>query len=147
MIEPGRVESAQETVTEDLTAEAIGSGDVPVLGTPAIVAGVERLAVASLADALPPGTTTVGARVEVDHLAPTPIGALLSITVRLVATEGRRLTFEFEASDPNGVVARGTHLRVAVERDAFLEAARNRAGRPPSRGTRPASSARRPRSR
>jgi fluoroacetyl-CoA thioesterase len=126
MIEPGRVESAQETVTEDVTAEAMGSGDVPVLATPAIVATVERLAVASLADALPPGTTTVGARVELEHLAPTPVGALVSVTVRLVAVDGRRLTFEFEASDPRGVVARGTHLRVAVEREAFLESARAR---------------------
>ena len=75
MIEPGRVESAQETVTQDVTAEAMGSGDVPVLATPAILASVERLAVASLADALQPGTTTVGARVELDHLAPTPVGA------------------------------------------------------------------------
>jgi fluoroacetyl-CoA thioesterase len=127
MIEPGRVESAQETVTQDVTAEAMGSGDVPVLATPAILASVERLAVASLADALPPGTTTVGARVELDHLAPTPVGALLSVTVRLVAVDGRRLTFEFEASDQSGEVARGTHLRVAVEREAFLEAARTRA--------------------
>jgi fluoroacetyl-CoA thioesterase len=127
MIEPGRVESAQETVTQDVTAEAMGSGDVPVLATPAILASVERLAVASLADALPPGTTTVGARVELDHLAPTPVGALLSVAVRLVAVDGRRLTFEFEASDQSGEVARGTHLRVAVEREAFLEAARTRA--------------------
>jgi predicted thioesterase len=126
MIEPGRVESAQETVTQDVTAEAMGSGDVPVLATPAILASVERLAVASLADALQPGTTTVGARVELDHLAPTPVGALLSVTVRLVAVDGRRLTFEFEASDQSGEVARGTHLRVAVEREAFLEAARTR---------------------
>jgi fluoroacetyl-CoA thioesterase len=126
MIEPGRVESAQETVTEEVTAEAMGSGDVPVLGTPAIVATVERLAVASLADALSPGTTTVGARVELDHLAPTPVGALVSVTVRLVAVDGRRLTFEFEATDPSGAVARGTHLRVAVEREAFLESARAR---------------------
>ena len=126
MIEPGRVESAQETVTQDVTAEAMGSGDVPVLATPAILASVERLAVASLADALQPGTTTVGARVELDHLAPTPVGALLSVTVRLVAVDGRRLSFEFEASDQSGEVARGTHLRVAVEREAFLEAARTR---------------------
>jgi fluoroacetyl-CoA thioesterase len=128
MIEPGRVESAQETVTEDVTAEAVGSGDVPVLATPSIVASVERLAVASLADALPPGTTTVGARVELDHLAPTPVGALVSVTVRLEAVEGRRLTFGFEASDPNGIVARGSHIRVAVERGAFLDSARARAG-------------------
>jgi fluoroacetyl-CoA thioesterase len=126
MIEPGRVETAQLTVTNDVTAEAMGSGDVPVLGTPAILAMVERLAVASLADALPPGTTTVGARVELEHLAPTAVGALVSVTVRLVAVDGRRLTFEFEAADPSGDVARGMHLRVAVEREAFMESARAR---------------------
>lgn len=126
MIEPGRVETAQETVTHEVTAEAIGSGDVPVLGTPAILQTVERLAVASLADALPPGTTSVGTRVELDHVAPTPVGALVSVTVRLVAVDGRRLRFEFEATDPSGTVARGTHLRVAVEREAFLESARAR---------------------
>jgi fluoroacetyl-CoA thioesterase len=126
MIEPGRVETAQVTVTDDITAEAMGSGDVPVLATPAILATVERLAVASLADALPPGTTTVGARVELDHLAPTPVGALVSVTVRLVAVDGRRLVFEFEAADPSGAVARGTHLRMAVERGAFMESARAR---------------------
>jgi predicted thioesterase len=128
MIEPGRVESAQETVTEDITAESMGSGDVPVLATPSIVASVERLAVASLAGALSPGTITVGARVELDHIAPTPVGALFSVTVRLEAVEGRRLTFSFEASDPNGTVARGSHTRVAVEREAFLDSARVRAG-------------------
>lgn len=128
MIEPGRVESAQETVTEDMTAEAMGSGDVPVLATPSIVASVERLAVASLAGALPPGTTTVGARVELDHIAPTPVGAMVSVTVRLEAVEGHRLTFEFEASDPGGTVARGSHTRVAVERAAFLDSATARAG-------------------
>jgi fluoroacetyl-CoA thioesterase len=127
MIEPGRVESAQETVTEDITAESMGSGDVPVLATPAIVATVERLAVASLAGALPAGTTTVGARVELDHIAPTPVGAMVSIAVRLEAVDGRRMMFEFEASDPKGAVARGSHTRVAVERAAFLESARARA--------------------
>jgi fluoroacetyl-CoA thioesterase len=128
MIEPGRVESAQETVTEDMTAESMGSGDVPVLATPAIVATVERLAVASLAGALPAGTTTVGARMELDHIAPTPVGVMVSITVRLEAVDGRRMMFEFEASDPNGAVARGSHTRVAVEREAFLESARARTG-------------------
>lgn len=128
MIEPGLEETAQDTVTEDMTAERLGSGDVPVLGTPAVLALVERVAVAAVAGALAPGTTTVGARVELDHLAPTPVGAMVSATARLEEVDERKLTFSFEVTDPAGVVARGRHLRFLVERDGFLSTARGRMG-------------------
>jgi predicted thioesterase len=111
-----------------MTAEEMGSGDVSVLATPAVVALVERVAVAAVAGALEPGSTTVGARIELDHLAPTPVGALVSATVRLESVDGRKLQFGFEVSDPGGVVARGRHLRVLVGREAFLDAARVRGG-------------------
>jgi fluoroacetyl-CoA thioesterase len=130
MIQTGLQETVQETVTPDMTAADMGSGDVPVLATPAVVALVERVAVAAVAGALEPGSTTVGARMEVDHLAPTPVGALVSATARLETVEGRRLRFTFEVADPTGVVARGTHLRVLVNRDAFLDAARSRGDQP-----------------
>jgi fluoroacetyl-CoA thioesterase len=130
MIQTGLEETAQETVTSDMTAGDMGSGDVAVLATPAVVALVERVAVAAVAGALEPGSTTVGAHMEVDHLAPTPVGALVSATARLETVEGRRLRFTFEVSDPAGVVARGTHIRVLVNRDAFLEAARSRGDQP-----------------
>jgi fluoroacetyl-CoA thioesterase len=97
-----------------------------VLATPAVVSLVERVAVAAVTGALEPGSTTVGAHMEVDHLAPTPVGVLISATARLETVEGRRLRFRFEVSDPAGVVARGTHIRVLVNRDAFLEAAAGR---------------------
>jgi predicted thioesterase len=126
MIQPGLEETLQETVTPEMTASELGSGDVSVLGTPAVVALVERVAVAAVAGSLDPGSTTVGARVELDHLAPTPPGAMVSATARLEAVEGRRLTFSFEVSDPGGPVARGTHLRVVVGREAFQESARAR---------------------
>ncbi len=129
MIQPGLEETLQETVTPEMTASELGSGDVSVLGTPAVVALVERVAVAAVAGSLDPGSTTVGARVELDHLAPTPPGAMVSATARLEAVEGRRLTFSFEVSDPGGPVARGTHLRVVVGREAFQESARARGPR------------------
>jgi predicted thioesterase len=129
VIEPGLEETAQETVTPGVTAAATGSGDVEVFGTPAVLALVERVAVAAVAGALEPGSTTVGARVELDHLAPTPVGAMVSATARLERVEGRRLTFAFEVSDPSGVVAKGTHVRVLVAREAFEESARSRAPR------------------
>ena len=128
MIQVGLEETAQETVIPEMTAAEMGSGDVPVLATPALVALVERVAVAAVSGALDPGSTTVGARMELDHLAPTPVGAMVSATARLEAVNGRKLLFTFEVSDPGGIVARGTHLRVLVGREAFLDAARVRGG-------------------
>lgn len=130
MIQTGLEETAQETVTPDMTASTMGSGDVEVLATPAVVALVERVAVAAVTGALEPGSTTVGARMEIDHLAPTSVGAMVSATVRLESVDGRKLTFGFQVTDPAGVVARGSHLRVLVGREGFVEAARARAGQP-----------------
>lgn len=127
MIEPGLEQTSRHTVTEDMTASELGSGEVSLLGTPAVVAIVERSAVAAVGPSLEPETTTVGARVELDHLAPTLVGAKVSVTTRLEAVDGRKLTFSFEVSDSGGVVARGTHLRVVVNRDEFLERAEARA--------------------
>jgi len=126
MLEPGRQATVEETVTEDTTADRLGSGDVPVLGTPAVLALVEAAAVAAVADELEPGTTTVGASVALDHLAPTPVGGTVTATAALAQVEGRRLTFRFEVTDAAGPVARGEHVRVIVERDRFLGSARAR---------------------
>jgi fluoroacetyl-CoA thioesterase len=126
VIQLGLEETAQETVTPETTAASMGSGDVDVLATPAVVALVERVAVSAVAGSLEPGSTTVGARMELDHVAPTPVGAMVTATARLEAVEGRRLTFSFEVADAGGVVARGTHVRVLVSRETFLEAPRAR---------------------
>jgi fluoroacetyl-CoA thioesterase len=119
-LEPGLAATVRQVVSEEDTAEAIGSGDVPVLATPVVLMLVERAAVAAVAPHLEPATTTVGARVGLDHLSPTPVGARVSATARLDTVEGRRLRFSFEVSDARGVVARGIHIRVIVGRDAFL---------------------------
>jgi fluoroacetyl-CoA thioesterase len=126
VIRPGLWATVEETVTEEMTAERLGSGDVPVLGTPAVLALVEGVAVAAVTDALEPGTTTVGARVELDHLAPTPLGLALTATAELVDVDGRKLRFSFEVADSAGPIARGTHERVVVDRDSFLATANER---------------------
>ena len=131
MLEPGLEETVQETITPEMSAASLGSGDVQVLGTPSLLALVERVAVAAVVGSLDPGRTTVGASVELHHLAPTPVGALVTVTVRLEGVEGRKLRFSFEASDPGGIVARGTHLRVVVERDGFIAEAARRSGDQP----------------
>lgn len=107
------------------TARALGSGDVDVLATPRVLALVEAATVAAVAGVLEPGHTTVGSRVELDHLAPTGVGAAVRAEALLVAVAGRRLTFEVTLAEPGGpggaarVVARGTVLRAVVDRARF----------------------------
>jgi fluoroacetyl-CoA thioesterase len=120
---PGCAASIEMTVSTDDTAIALRSGDVPVLATPAIVRLAEEATVAAVADRLAPGTTTVGHRVQLDHLAPTPVGATVRAEALLEAIEGRRLTFRISVSDSNGLVAAGRVTRVVVERERFLEKA------------------------
>lgn len=126
MLEPGRQATVEETVTAEMTAQELGSGDVPVLGTPAVLALVEAAAVAAVADALEPATTSVGTSIELEHLAPTPVGGVVTATAALATVEGRRLEFRFEVTDGAGPVARGTHVRTIVDRERFLGSARAR---------------------
>lgn len=126
MLQPGREATIDDVVTPEMSAERLGSGDVPVLGTPAVLILAERAAIAAVAGELDPGRTTVGARVDLLHLAPTPIGSRVTATARLERVDGPRLSFRFEVSDPSGAIARGTHLRVVVERDGFVAEAQRR---------------------
>ncbi len=107
-------------VTADQTAAALGSGDVPAFGTPALVALVEAAAVNALAGRLPPDETTVGTWLEVTHLAATPVGAEVRAEATLVAVEGRKLTFTVIAYDDRGTIGEGHHERMALSRDRFL---------------------------
>lgn len=129
---PGLSARVELTVTDADTARALGSGDVPVLGTPRVLALVEAATVAATADGMPPGRTTVGLRVELDHLAPTPVGRTVAAHARLATVDGRRLRFEVSVTDGAETVARGLVDRVLVDRQRFVE----RAG-----GTRPGSPA------
>lgn len=102
------------------TALALGSGDVPVFGTPALVALLEQAAVAALAGGLEPGETTVGTWLEVAHLAATPVGMTVRAEAELVAAEGRKLTFAVVAFDDRQKIGEGRHQRMRVVRDRFL---------------------------
>lgn len=102
------------------TALALGSGDVPVFGTPALVALMEQAAVAALAGGVEPGETTVGTWLEVAHLAATPVGAAVRAEAELVAVEGRKLVFALVAYDDRQKIGEGRHQRMRVARDRFL---------------------------
>ena len=111
-------------VTDDDTAIAMRSGSVRVLATPRIIALCEQATCAALEGHLSDGTTTVGMRVQVDHLQPTPVGGTVEAEAVLEKIEGRRLTFMVSASDTKGLVAAGRVTRVLVEVDRFMDKTR-----------------------
>lgn len=119
-VTPGLSARVERTVTDSDTAQAIGSGDVPVLGTPRVLALVEAATVAATANRLPPGTTTVGSRVELDHRAPTPVGRTVVAHARLVEVAGRRLLFEVTVTDGSTTAAEGRVERILVDRQRFV---------------------------
>jgi len=122
-LRPGLSACATMTVTAADTAEALRSGDVRVLGTPRVVALAEEASVLAVADELAEGTTTVGYRVQLDHLAPTPVDGVVRAEAVLETVESRRLTFRVTVSDARGLVAAGRLTRVVVDRARFLEKA------------------------
>jgi fluoroacetyl-CoA thioesterase len=120
-VEPGLTAGVDLTVAESDTAIAHHSGDVPVLATPRLVALCEEAAMAAVADRLKPDETTVGMRVQLDHLAPTAVGVRVRAEATLEKVEGRRLTFTVSASDPRGLVGAGRLTRVIVNTERFVE--------------------------
>ncbi|MFC4144649.1 thioesterase family protein [Micromonospora mangrovi] len=120
---PGLTARVELTVTDADTAQAVGSGDVPVLGTPRVLALAEAATVAATATRMPPGGTTVGLRVELDHTAPTPVGRTVVAQATLTGVDGRRLRFEVAVTDGGQTVAQGRVERVLVDRQRFVERA------------------------
>jgi predicted thioesterase len=106
-------------VTAADTALALGSGDVAVLGTPRAVALAEAATVAAVAGTLPEDRTTVGTRVELDHLAPSPVGATVTAEAVLIERTDRRLTFEVRLTQDGELVASGRITRAVVARTRF----------------------------
>ena len=115
----GATGSAELVVGEADTAIAAGSGDVPVLATPRVLALAEQATLGALAGALAPEETSVGARVELDHLRPSFVGARVLARATLTEVHGRRLTFAVEVTEGAEPVARATVTRVVVQRAAF----------------------------
>ena len=105
------------------TAVALRSGEVPVLGTPRVVALCEEASMAALAGRLEPGETSVGHTVQLDHVAPTKVGTTIRAEATLLKVNGRRLTFSVSVSDARGLVAAGKVTRVIVDAERFMEKA------------------------
>jgi fluoroacetyl-CoA thioesterase len=119
-LQPGLTARVELTVTDADTAQALGSGDVPVLGTPRLLALAEAATVAALAARLDPGQTTVGTRVELDHVAASAVGRHVTVLAILAKVDGRRLVFDIVVRDGQELVAEGRVERAMVNRQRFL---------------------------
>lgn len=120
MIEPGLTARITFTADDASTASALGSGDVPVLGTPKVVALCEEAACAAISGTLPAGATTVGTHIAVDHLAPTAVGRTVTASATLTQVDQRKLVFALTVTEGDTAVARGSHTRFVVDRASFL---------------------------
>ena len=119
---------AETVVTEQNTANAVGSGLVPVFATPYMIALMENAAVNAVQAQLEEGQGTVGTKLDVTHDAATPIGLKVWAEAELTAAEGKKLTFAVKAFDEAGPIGGGTHERFIITVDRFLAKAEAKKG-------------------
>jgi predicted thioesterase len=120
VIHPGMGKEELYRVEEEHTASHVGSGSLRVLATPWMIAYMERAARDFLSELLPEGYTSVGVRVDVRHLAPSPVGSRVRVNVRVLSLDGWRVNFSVEAWDGTKQIGVGEHQRVVVDEARFL---------------------------
>lgn len=116
----GQSKTLSLTLTEAQSAITVGSGDVPVLGTPALIALLEKASVQLVAPELATDESTVGIRVELNHTRATALCRTVKATATLTAVEGRKLLFNLSAEDERGTIADGRLERFLISRERFL---------------------------
>ena len=127
MIQVGQSATATVTVTESNIAKTMKSGSLEVFATPAMCALMEEAAQAAVQSELNDGEGTVGISLSISHDAPSPIGATITATATVTAVEGRKITFDIEASDGVGIIGRGTHERFVINNEKFMAKVASRA--------------------
>lgn len=120
MIQEGLTHTSQLKVTEAVSAISMGSGNLPVLATPAMMALMENAAMLAVAPHLSEGSTTVGGHISASHIKPTPIGETVTATATVVKVDGKKIEFEVKAHWGDILLGEGTHLRFIVEREKFM---------------------------
>lgn len=121
MLKEGLNYTCTKRVEEHHLAVNVGSGDLRVFSTPAMMALMEEAAMRSVAPYLPEGSTTVGGHIASSHVKPTAHGRIVKATAELVAVEGKKLKFVVSASDEKGLIGEGEHLRFIVDKEKFME--------------------------
>lgn len=125
-METGITGLQEEIVTEEKAAESMGSGELPVYATPAMIALIEKTAWMSVADELEEGQGTVGTKLDVEHVSASPLGARITCKTTLTEVDRRRLVFSVEVTDDAGLIGRGTHERFIVDNERFLTKAKGK---------------------
>ena len=120
MIEIGLKHTSELVVTEAVTAIAAGSGDMPVLDTPMMMALMENAAMLAVKAELPEGSTTVGGHIASSHLKPSKIGDKVSAVAEVTKVDGRKIEFKVAAYSGDTLLGEGTHLRFIVDREKFM---------------------------
>ena len=120
MIEVGLKHTSTLVVTDDVTAVKIGSGDMAVLATPAMMALMENAAMLAVVDALPEGSTTVGGHIASSHLKPSKVGDTVTATAEVVKVDGKKIEFKVSAYQGDVLIGEGSHLRFVVDRERFM---------------------------
>ena len=112
----------EQTVTEELTAATVGSGALPVFGTPYMIAMMENAALTLLQNFIEEDKGSVGTQINVSHEAPTPIGmkVMVEAEVTAVSENGKMVDFAVRAWDETGLIGQGTHTRAIIHNECFL---------------------------
>lgn len=120
MLEVGLKHTSEQTVSEALTAMQMGSGDLPVFATPAMMALMENAAMMAVANDLPEGCTTVGGHIESSHLRPSKVGEKVSAVAEVTKVDGKKIEFKVAAYSGETLLGEGTHLRFVVDKEKFI---------------------------
>ncbi|MCE5221502.1 MAG: thioesterase family protein [Clostridium sp.] len=115
----------ESKVTQNETAIKMGSGDLEVYATPAMITLMENAAKSSVIDELPEGYTTVGIDMNVQHIKSSPVGANIKCKAILIKVDRKKLFFDVEASDDKGIIGKGSHIRYIVNADDFMGKIKN----------------------
>ena len=121
MLEKGIKGVQTETVTDDKTAAAVGSGGLEVYATPSMIALMEKTALLSVEKELDEGMTTVGTKIDIIHTSASPVGSVITCESLLTEIDRRRLVFSVTAFDDSGEIGKGTHERFIVDSTKFME--------------------------
>lgn len=118
-LKPGMTGTATLIVRPEHLAERVGSGHAPVLATPMMVALMEAAAVDCIETHLAQGQESLGIKIDIEHIAATPLGLGVTATAELMEVNGRAMTFRLEARDEREIIGRGSHTRIAVDAARF----------------------------
>lgn len=126
MIQTGITCKKKITVTPEMTAAAMGSGALEVLATPSMIALMEGTAQEAVQNLLEDGQGTVGTRIDVRHLAATPVGMEVTCTAEITEVDRRRIVFTVKAQDEKEVIGEGTHERFVIDNEKFFAKCRHK---------------------